>query len=509
MKLLIVDDEQIERDGLEAILRSGFPDLDIRQAKNGKKAIEAVPEFLPDLILMDIKMPGMSGLEAVERIREDYPGMRFIIVTAYEMFDYARKALKLGVEDFLLKPSRADEIIESVGNVIRRILVERSESEARRSEKETLLSVVEADVVTQLLFDHVHEVHLDEMLGMLGADTTREAFVMLMTLAQAQATEPYYCAVKEKLRGRGSGWIGAMSGRQIPLIVFRESGKSYRSQASFLAQQLLSLQHKNGECFIGIGNSYGTLEQIRLSYQEALISSADMSQPVKFRFYSELPSRSERRSDYREQQLEKQFIDRIRLGQWAEVRRSVLSLIQRDEDAGASLVAAQQKAMEALWLVSRVMLEMGVEAEKPMFSFQAEEYPQLKTETDRLLDSLMKAISARQERMEPDVVGRIKQYIIAHCDEEISLETIAKQVDLNPFYISKMFKEQLGINYIDFLTECRIDKAKSLMGNSERSLKEITFEVGYNDPNYFSKVFRKSCGMSPTEYRKALLGHKG
>lgn len=501
MKLLIVDDEQIERDGLEAILRSGFPDVDIRQAKNGMKAIEAVPEFMPDLVLMDIKMPGMSGLEAVERIREDYPDMRFIIVTAYEMFDYARKALKLGVEDFLLKPSRASEIIESVGNVIQRILAE-------RSEKDALLSVLEADVVTQLLFDRVHEVHLDEMLGMLGGDTTREAFVMLLTLSRTQPAELFYSAVKEKLRRLGSGWIGAMSGRQIPLIVFREAGKSYRSQASSLAQQLLSLQQRSSDCYIGIGNPYGTLDQIRFSYQEALIASADMSQPVKYRFYSELPSWNDRRNDYQEQQLEKQFLDRIRLGQWPEVRHSVLSLIQRGEDAGLSLVEAQQRALNALWLISRVLLEMGVEADKPLFAYQCHDYPQLRTETDRLLDHLMNAIAARQERMEPDVVQRIKQYIIAHSGEEISLETIAKQVDLNPFYISKMFKEQLGINYIDFLTECRIDKAKSLMGNPERSLKEITFEVGYNDPNYFSKVFKKSCGMSPTEYRKALLGSK-
>jgi two-component system response regulator YesN len=72
-----------------------------------------------------------------------------------------------------------------------------------------------------------------------------------------------------------------------------------------------------------------------------------------------------------------------------------------------------------------------------------------------------------------------------------------------------MFKDQLGVNYIDFLTECRIEKAKKLMGDPEKSLKEITFEVGYHDPNYFSKVFKKMCEASPTEYRKTLLGKKG
>src|SRR5687767_11248984 len=121
MRLLIVDDEQLERDGLQAILQSGFPELKISQARNGMKAIQAVDEELPDLILMDIKMPGMNGLEAVECIHSSYPHIKFIMVTAYDMFEFARKALKLGVMDYLLKPSKASEIIETVGHVLKQI----------------------------------------------------------------------------------------------------------------------------------------------------------------------------------------------------------------------------------------------------------------------------------------------------------------------------------------------------------------------------------------------------
>jgi two-component system response regulator YesN len=112
------------------------------------------------------------------------------------------------------------------------------------------------------------------------------------------------------------------------------------------------------------------------------------------------------------------------------------------------------------------------------------------------------------DRLEPDTIQQIKQHIINHSHEDISLDAIGKKVGLSPFYISKMFKEQLGINYIDFLTECRIEKAKKMMGDPEKSLKEISIEVGYHDPNYFSRVFKKMCDVSPTEYRKTLLGKK-
>jgi len=111
-------------------------------------------------------------------------------------------------------------------------------------------------------------------------------------------------------------------------------------------------------------------------------------------------------------------------------------------------------------------------------------------------------------RLEADTIQQIKQYIIQHSHEAISLEALGKKVDLSPIYISKMFKERLGVNYIDFLTECRIEKAKKLMGDPEKSIKEITFEVGYHEPNYFSKVFKKMANISPKEYQRMLQGKK-
>ena len=112
------------------------------------------------------------------------------------------------------------------------------------------------------------------------------------------------------------------------------------------------------------------------------------------------------------------------------------------------------------------------------------------------------------EKIEADKIHQIKQFIYDNSHKDISLDILAQRVDLSPIYISKMFKEKLGINYIDFLTDCRIDKAKKLLSNSDSSLKEITFEIGYHDPNYFSKVFKKMCGVSPKDYRKAMLSKK-
>ncbi|WP_435169454.1 response regulator [Paenibacillus glycanilyticus] len=508
-KLLIVDDEQIEREGLKAILQHGLPDIIIEQAKNGNIAVQLAEEFRPDLILMDVKMPGINGLEAVELISANQPSIKFIMVTAYDTFDYARKAIKLGVKDYLLKPSKASEIVTTVQRVLHLIEEERKTvetTELQRTALQRVMPIIETDIVTQLLFDHVHEVHLDELVELLGVHTANEKYAMTVLLPPG--AESCYISIKEKVRTMGSGWVGAMYGRQIPIIVFPEADRSYRSQAVTMARELLAVAKADGNdgWFVGIGGVYESLDQIRQSYQEALMASIDPSLPVKYRFYEDTPVLGVTRDGYPVKQLEQQLFDRIRLGQWEQVRNDLTDFVRRYENEGANLVHAQQRVLELLWIASRVLLEMGVEIDTPMFSFQAQDYRQLRTESELLLERMRQSYTEHHERIEPDAIQQIKQYITDHSHEDISLEAIGRMVGLSPFYISKMFKDQLGINYIDFLTECRIKKAIKLMADPERSLKEITYMVGYHDPNYFSKVFKKMCEVSPTEYRKTLLG---
>jgi len=511
-KLLIVDDEQIEREGLQAILHRGFPELEIRQAKNGMLAIEIAEQFQPELVLMDIKMPGMSGLEAIEQLSKDYPGMKFIMVTAYDTFEYARKAIKLGVKDYLLKPSKASEIIATVGKVLEQIEEDRRNAETSLHQRDTLqkvLPIVETDIVTQLLFDHVHEVHLDELVDLLGVGSGNDKFAMTVLLPPG--SESYYTVIKDKVRSMKNGWVGALYGRQIPIIAFRDPSQSFRAQAGAIARELLAAAKTDASAglFVGIGNVYESLDQIRQSYQEALVASMDTSVPVKFRFFADTPVLGGTSEGYPAKQLERQLFELIRLGQWDQVHAEVTEFIRRYEHEGADLLQAQQRLLELMWLVTRALLDLGVETDTPVFSFQAQDYRQLRAESGLLLDRMRKSLTEHQEQVAPDTIQLIKQFIMDNSHTDISLDAIGKRVGLSPFYISKMFKEQLGVNYIDFLTECRIEKAKRLMGNPEWSLKKITYEVGYHDPNYFSKVFKKMCDVSPTEYRKTLLGRRG
>ena len=158
-------------------------------------------------------------------------------------------------------------------------------SQLQQEKWQKTLTLVETDIVTQLLFDHVHEVHIDMLVEMLDIRSTYEKFVVVVLLPEG--AEHYYVPIKEKVREIGDAWVGALYGRQLPIIVFRDQEKSFRSQAITLAKAILSLdkERKGSDWFIGIGQVYESLDEIRQSYQEALIATMDTTLAVKSRFY--------------------------------------------------------------------------------------------------------------------------------------------------------------------------------------------------------------------------------
>ncbi|MBO2943501.1 response regulator [Paenibacillus sp. F411] len=506
-KILVVDDERIEREGLRLILQRGYPNLMIEEASSGNAAIEWVRRFQPDLVLMDIKMPGITGLEAIQIIAEENPWIRFIMVTAFDTFEYARQAIKLGVKDYLLKPSKAREIVATVSRVLEQIGEERlyrSQLSSQQAAMEKTIPLIETDIVTQLLFDHVHDIHLQELLDLIGESSSNEMFAVQITLSENK--ELLYRAVKKRLKNACSCWVGAMCGLQIPVFVFRRPDRSFRAQAVDIAQEILRVASPSKEgWFVGIGGVCSSLHDSKQSFQEALLSSIHTTtSAVKYRFYEDLPVINSVREILNREQ-ERQLLDHIRLGRWKQVLSSVMELIRSFEQEQIPLIQAQQRILEVLWLTTRILSELGIMLPAPMYTFQAQDYRQFCTETLHILQHLEQAYEQFYQHASTETIHTMKQYIFEHSHENISLDMISRQVGLNPFYISKLFKEQLGINYIDFLTECRIERSKQLMLDPNKSMKEITFEVGYHDPNYFSKVFKKSSGQSPTEYRKALL----
>lgn len=516
IRMLIVDDEPIERIALQKIIEESGLDIEVvGQASNGREAIEAAANLQPDLITMDIKMPGINGIQAIEKIKEVHTNMAFIVVTAFDTFEFAQQAIKLGVHDYLLKPSRIAVVRETIGKVAGEIKQKQAEQVKRQQDVQRLLRMkplMEADLVEQLLFDYVHTDSLDDLIELVGLPASEEGYVMTLRFSvstgavepQRDFEETYSQLAKLVQSLTVPCWLGKMSGNQVPLLVFMEEGElSYRAQAIGIAKKLIQALHSTSEIhfFIGIGGLCRNVREMRKSYHEALLAAIDTSLPARYCLYENLTEQDIQAVGGRALDMEKSVLEAARRGNLDAAGDHIAAMVDAFEGAGQAIGMAQQYVFEVLIIVTRMLQEMGMDVNKPYFPFAISSYTQLKAEARILIHQLVEV----GDVVETDLLQTIKLYIQKHAHEDLSLERIAATIDRNPFYVSKLFKEQFGMNYIDFLTEHRIETAKQLMQETDKSLKEITFEVGYNDPNYFSRVFKKSVGHSPTDYRKMLI----
>jgi two-component system response regulator YesN len=513
MKILIADDEELEREALARILMKGISDIEIvGLAPNGRIAVQLAEEHCPDLVLMDIKMPGMDGLEAIQAIRRLDPSIKFIMVTAFDSFDYAQQAIRLQVSDYLLKPSKPAVIVETVGQVLEELADERkgrSQQLYTTERLNKLLPVLESDFVTQLLYDNVHESHLQEMMSLLEWEEQGPAFVLVCSILTDGGNgiqTVVYKSLKEYFREASRGWVGALSANQVPIIVKAGSMESFRAQSASLIRKLINYVscYRGVRVFIGIGGLYPKMSDMRQSYHEALLASTDLSIPVGYRDYSDLLI-SGKASESIFLEIEKRVLEEARRGQWSEVYLQLQRWVSGLEAEGCRLVEAQQRVQDILLILVRFMEELGAKPDKPYYAFQMTSYTQLRSEIQRILDGVRRSVTEMQEQVGPDLLGRMKSFVLLNAHREISLDLIAEHFQMSPFYVSRLFKEKFGTNYVDFLTDCRLEKAKELMTDEKKSLKEIAYEVGYHDPNYFSRVFKKNSGVAPTEYRKDLL----
>lgn len=497
MKLLIVDDEPIEREGMRRILSDAFAELTIFDARNGYQAIEIAEIERPDIVLMDIMMPGINGIETLQQIQAIHPTVRGVMVTAFDTFDYARQALRLGVKEYLLKPSKRSEIIATVEAVIEQCKMEakklRTDQQAER--------LLETELVTQLLFHHVHDVQLDALMESVGI-VARPAFVVVIYFPEP--TEALYRQVKERVRESENAFVGALYGKQLPIIVFRREGVSYRSQAMPFVQNMIAHLRDQAGIFVGVGEEVKELAQVAVSYQQAVFALASHSQSVRFRFYEETSTQIQPLGTTNIRHKEQQFFEALDQGDWHQIEQILNEFIDQQEQHGQPLIYSQQRVLELFWIIQRALEHLGMSSQPAYLSFQSSNYRQLRAEVQGILSQVATYYTSHLGTAESNKVQIVKRYIEEHSHEELSLDRLAELVDFTPMYLSKLFKDKLGVNYIDYLTECRIQHAKQLLKDPDKSLKEISFEVGYHEPNYFSKVFKKMCGQSPSEYRKQL-----
>ncbi len=510
--VLIVDDEALERQAMKKIISMSIPGVNrIGEASNGNESVYYVKTDAPDLVLMDIKMPGMDGLEAIQTIKKIQPQTRFIMVSAFNTFEYAQQAIREGVKDYLVKPSKKEEIIQTISRVLQEIEVE----QAKQKEEEQIqnnyyraMNQLQTDWVASLLLNHINRESFYLESFSVG---DYQSFLALVLQIQSEdvkvSPSTFYEEIAALIQSVSLAAVGPLMNDQLPVLLpfnEEEGESSIQSRATGVARQLLKQiekQKPEWNCRIGLGSPVKDVHQFSQSYQNAVLALEETNSNVKYMYYH--PSILKNRSESKLDEEENILIEMIRSGKVETFDQVFYSYFKElTVFFKQSLVKMMKHLEELRILINRYLKDWKSDLWVPEHAFRAETLVQLRERARSGLIILVQQIHEWHDNQENGMIYKAKDWIDQHFCEAVTLDDAAATVQLSSYYFSKLFKENFGQTFIDYLTQRRIELAKSLLVRTEKTFKEICYEVGYHDPNYFSRVFKKITSTTPSDYRK-------
>lgn len=526
-KVMIVDDETIILSGIKFLLDWEAHDCVISQtARNGKDALEQIRQSPPDIVLADINMPVMDGIELLRRVDEAFPHIVFIMLTNLEEFELARKALVYRAVDYLLKSRLETETLERALEAAKKerdkrtqLMVVNSQDYFAKKEEETLIN---RSLQALLFMSGMQEEsgQAEEVLmnyGMLDAYAYLHILFDYSTLPDAENM-----GVKE--RRELLEWMRELTGKTAD-TVFR---KNYVILDTAQTDALVLFVYHLNEGW----------ERSRLVFQKKLTSTVGMITQAGctvlatacFQGRAEL---SACRREYqalldgyyltgkpgemlKEERLEALGLSGIGGSLQREIHRRNLAGVQAILDKAASRVrgVVHQKS-QAIWLLNELnrsaslaLGELGCRTGGTAGRISSSaEIDSIKTRTQVLdwIDMLEKMLRDTLESVSGQgnqIAERARRYVLEHLEEHVSLQDAADHVGVSVGYLSTVFKRTHSQSFIDFANQAKIEYACKLLEDNQLMIAEIAYKLGFENAYYFSKVFRKYMGMTPTDYQK-------
>ena len=527
-RIMLADDEGIVTDSIKFIIEKEFAGLcETEIAKTGRAVIELAETFRPDIAFMDIQMPGINGIEAMREIRHTNSSTVFIILSAYDKFDYAKEAINLGVLDYLNKPFSKEMIV----NVLQRAMKQIDSAKERRRQElsirekiETVTPVIESGFIYSILFQE-SQAATENYKNLLGLDENY-GYMMVVSVIDADSesenpvgsgirVQSEYIRIRDMIKGRLGCVTGPLlSNKIICYFPEKNSRMEYDDRVKIIGRSeelLRELLEKTGiSARIGIG-TVQPVEAASVSYRDAL--SALRFSKAGVAHASDLPVGCAYEPDY-PADLEKKLFASVGAGDVGMTREYATGFFTwMKETYPSALIDARLKCLEFVLRAEKLSYESG--GMTYHFLHRSDYLPSIMGCSD--FDELEKwfagkiceaarNVTVKKEEKLDSLVAEAKRYIADNYSNDISLDEVSGKVDVSPYYFTRLFKEETGETFLEYLTRLRIDNAKELMKDPDVSIKDICTRVGYSDPNYFSRIFKKAVGKTPTEYRTGESG---
>ena len=535
-RILVVDDERPVVEGISLIVRRELTsEFEVAgSASSGREALEKALVLAPDIVLMDVRMPGISGLEAIREIRAKGSEAVFILVTAYERFDIAREAVGLGVLDYLLKPVSRDKLAlalrAAAAFLDRRRELELKEIEHREA-ADRLNAFVEASFLQGIVLGEKRGADLALYRQVLGLEEDSAMAVAVAFAPDGSSGHPaavgaLHARFRETLRYKTRSLAGPLfDGRCLVLLLFHggrddAAGATGATEARNAADHVCAADSVRGDFLSVLESAYADelssgalrlgfgsarpLEEADLSWNEAISdlfspggspvaryaisNEAIQGRPFEAdeRFLEEALSGTSERAGF--------ALDAL-LGELRDGDRDGAPVAREGFYRVAALLGAVLRALARRGLLDPAEASAMLDLEDLRAAWEADSFEAAaKARFGRI-----SAVMGRAPRWSQPV-ARTMAYIKENYGRQISLELAADSAGLSPNRLSRLLVEESGRGFSDLLIEYRIEKAKELLREPGASIKQVSAACGYPDPNYFSRLFKKVTGSTPSSF---------
>lgn len=535
IKVFLVEDEMVIRRGIKNSIdweKEGY--IFCGEASDGELAYPMIIKEKPDILITDIRMPFMDGLELCKLVKKELPNIKILILSGYDEFDYAKEAIRLGVTEYLLKPISSGKLLEALNGVSESIRREKEDKDLVRKYMEEMRENTEHE--KQKFFEQM----IAGNLSMADALETGKKYEMNLSAGMYNLLLFRFTLGEEnrksgELLGEAEYAIEKLTERLEYVFEFQRGVEGWafllmadnEEQMSERVKELskdleeIMKNYSTIAYFGGIGQPVARLRELEESFREAeralaarftmelnrIISVEDIRMAQNVDTLDDIEITSFGEIEKTRTMLEK-FLNN---GAEDEIDEFVDVYINELPEENLKSVLMRQYIIMDAYIVMMSFCEKieGIEGEMQAQSEElknsmktSQTLEEIKNYIRMLLKKIIGVRDTISGRRYSDIIEIAKDQIRkTYISDEISLNTIAAEVGMSPSYFSSIFSKEMGKTFVEYLTEIRMDRAKELLMCSSMKTSEIGYEVGYKDPHYFSYIFKKTQNCTPKEFR--------
>ena len=530
LKVLIADDEIKICKLIECLIDWQSIGLKIVSVvHDGLSALSAIHEHQPDIVITDIRMPNVNGLELIKKTKDINANINFIIISGYSDFTYAQQAIKYGVEDYLLKPIKKNELLSTLTKLVEK----HREQKTKETETNDMLQQIHTNkeiVKTYFINELLDNYEVPNFIPNLNKINTQyycnfnDAFYQIMVIQPICMNDVLSDEILAFFMSKATSIIQKEINYLNELIISNHGEFTYCVLNGFYDQlitsadparrirsELLGLKDifSNLKIYVYLSSVYQGIEQLPLCMKEVLFASYDKLTSVSSIIQYEQKKENSNINAILSAQFRKDFLFSLETLNTSRISKLLTETMQNIIDKNL-----QGNDIYAIYTELIDMFSYGVKNYNFNIDYASVtqnlllEFHTFTNLTD-LINHVIAVINSKITQLQTEKqlentrpIRLAKQYINDNYTSPLTLEMIGLEIGLNPSYFSSIFKKETGKNFIDYLNAVRIENAKQLLIENSLTVMDICEAVGFNDIKYFTKRFKKETGLSPSDYRK-------